>query len=55
MNEIASENDLLKLAIGKARYGVPLFASSTFNDEMAKIDLLQMENEELKTVVNVVS
>jgi hypothetical protein len=40
---------LLKLAIGKARYGVPPVTVST--EEQYRMNQLQMENEELKTEV----
>ena len=49
LNEIASENDLLKLAIGKARYGIP--PARVSDEERERINRLQMENDELKSEV----
>ena len=49
LNEIAAENDLLKLAIGKARYGIPPAVVS--DEEREKMNQLKLENDELKTEV----
>lgn len=51
LNEIASENEQLKIAIGKARYGGP---PPTPEQERERIEKLQLENEELKNEVSAI-
>ena len=51
INEFANENDQLKIAVAKARYLVLPPAGETSVEEKRQINLLRIENEELKNEV----
>jgi hypothetical protein len=50
LNDITNENQQLKIAIGKARYGTPLLVSPRKQD-LENINILRTENQDLKAQV----
>merc|ERR1711881_834968 len=50
LNDMTNENQQLKIAIGKARYGTPLVATPRKQD-LENINILRTENQDLKAQV----
>merc|ERR1711881_68800 len=50
LNDITNENQQLKIAIGKARYGTPIVETSRRQD-LENINILRTENQDLKAQV----
>merc|ERR1712241_660778 len=50
LNDITNENQQLKIAIGKARYGTPILEKPRKQD-LENINELRTENQDLKTQV----